>query len=116
MASKTVVHLIDDLDGRDIEDGQGRTIEFSYDGTSYSIDLSEKNAAAFDKAVAKYIEAATKLGRAGRGSVTPMRRSAKNTDIHPAAIRAWASSNGIDVSPRGRIKQEVVEQYREAMA
>jgi nucleoid-associated protein Lsr2 len=116
VSQKIQTIIIDDLDGRELVAGEGRTIEFAYDGTSYSIDLSDKNAAAFDKAVSKYIEAGTKLGRAGRGSVTPMRRSAKNTDIDTQAVRSWAEANGYEISARGRIKGEIVEAFREAMA
>lgn len=116
MASKTVTYLIDDLDQHDIPQGQGRTIEFSFDGTSYTIDLSDKNAAAFEKAVAKYVEAATRTGRAARGSVTAIHRGRKNEDVDNTAVRKWAESNGYEVSARGRIKAEVIEAFRAANA
>jgi Lsr2 len=32
----------------------------------------------------------------------------------PAAVRAWATGRGIEVSARGRIKADVVEQFRAA--
>jgi Lsr2 len=34
--------------------------------------------------------------------------------VDHAAVRAWAAANGVTVSPRGRIKDEVVEAYRAA--
>ena len=37
-------------------------------------------------------------------------RSKKDT-VDPSAVRAWAAENDIDVSPRGRIRQEVIDQY-----
>jgi hypothetical protein len=115
MSQKIQTIIIDDLDGHELAPGQGRTIEFAFDGTSYTIDLSDKNAAAFEKAISKYVGAGTKLGR-GRGSVTPMRRSKKNDEIDNQAVRSWAESNGYEVSSRGRIKAEIVEAFREAMA
>jgi hypothetical protein len=32
----------------------------------------------------------------------------------PAAVRAWANGRGIEANARGRIKAEVVEQFRAA--
>jgi hypothetical protein len=29
-------------------------------------------------------------------------------------VRAWAAANGLSVSPRGRIKDEVLQAYRDA--
>jgi hypothetical protein len=57
---------------------------------------------------------ARKVGRTG--TVSPMRRTRKNDEVDPAAVRAWAESNGIEVNARGRLRGEVVEQYRAAMA
>lgn len=108
--------IIDDIDGHELSAGQGRTIEFSFDGTTYSIDLSDKNAAAFEKAIGKYTQAATKLSRAGRNSATPTRRGKKNDDLDLSAVRAWAESNGYEVSSRGRVKGEIIDAFREAMA
>jgi amphi-Trp domain-containing protein len=34
--------------------------------------------------------------------------------VDQAAVRAWAAANGLTVSPRGRIKAEVVQAYRAA--
>lgn len=59
MAQRVITQLISDLSGEDIADGKGETIEFSYRGSSYSIDLTDKEAAGFDKAIAMYLEHAT---------------------------------------------------------
>ncbi|HEX2072803.1 MAG TPA: histone-like nucleoid-structuring protein Lsr2 [Geodermatophilus sp.] len=34
--------------------------------------------------------------------------------VDTAAVRAWAAANGLTVSPRGRIKDEVLKAYRAA--
>jgi hypothetical protein len=34
--------------------------------------------------------------------------------VDPAAVRAWAKGNGVEVSPRGRIKADVIEAFRAA--
>jgi hypothetical protein len=109
MATKTSVVLIDDLDGETPAD---TTVSFGLDGKSYEIDLSDDNAADFRDALSKYVSAGRKSGstRKARAALP-----SKTTDsIDPAAVRAWAKSQGIEVSPRGRIKSDVVEQFRAA--
>lgn len=53
MAKKveTIVTLVDDLDGGKAE----RTITFGFDGATYEIDLSKRNAAAFEKVLGPYL-------------------------------------------------------------
>jgi hypothetical protein len=115
MASRTIIELTDDLDG-----GKGaETVVFALDGRSYEIDLSAKNAKALRAALDTYVAAARRSGsrsssRAGaRGASRPPTRHT-TAGYDPAAVRAWAASNKITVSSRGRIKAEVLEQYRAA--
>jgi hypothetical protein len=114
MAKQTVVHMTDDIDGSEAT----QTVEFSYRGKSYSIDLNDANASDFDDALAPYISAAEKAGNtqssrsSGRRTTTSRQRSSSETD--PKAVRAWAEANGVSVSPRGRIKADILEQYRAA--
>src|ERR1700750_3335687 len=70
MARQVITTLIDDLDGKTAD----RTVEFSLDGVNYTIDLSETNAGKLRKALDPYINAGTRLGRAG--SRIPARRNA----------------------------------------
>lgn len=103
MAKKTVVSITDDIDGTE----NAETVTFSYDGKTYEIDLAEKNKAALEKALESFIKAAR---------VTSSRRSStsgtKSNKEELAAIRSWAKSNGIAVSERGRISNDVQEAYR----
>lgn len=43
MARRVVVQLVDDLDGREIEDDGGGTVTFALDQVSYEIDLSAQH-------------------------------------------------------------------------
>ncbi|MBB5832495.1 exonuclease domain-containing protein [Brachybacterium aquaticum] len=45
----------------------------------------------------------------------PTAPSVTANEISPAAVRAWARSQGIPVGDRGRLRAELVAQYREAM-
>src|SRR3954466_11771305 len=103
MALKQIVTLIDDLDGSEASG----TVTFAVDGSTYEIDLSEKNAAAFREALRRYMTAARKEGtqsQTGRNRVT----IASTGHSRNAEIRAWAHSNGHLVPARGRIPQSVV--------
>jgi hypothetical protein len=104
MATKVTIALEDDLDGGPADE----TVRFSIGGTAYQIDLNKKNARAFRKQLAPFIEHARKAGRRQRGPRTqPARRRSGD-------IRAWAKDHGITVSERGRIPAGVVEQYEAA--
>ncbi len=106
MASKTTVEFLDDVDGRPAAE----TLVFGIDGTNYEIDLSEKNAKALRKALELYVGAGRRTGgRLTRGTAKPVATGVDNT-----AVRAWAASNGIEVSARGRISGEVIDKYRAA--
>jgi hypothetical protein len=81
-------------------------------GAEYEIDLSKKNAAAFRRQLAPFVEHARRAGR------EPRRRAGRSAAgrERAAAIRAWAKEHGIPVSARGRIPADVVEQYETATA
>jgi hypothetical protein len=107
MAQKVTVELEDDLDGGPAEE----TVRFGVDGSDYEIDLSKKNAAAFRRTLAPFIEHARK---AGGGHRRPGRTAASRD--RSGGIRAWAKGQGIAVSERGRIPASVVAQYEAATA
>jgi nucleoid-associated protein Lsr2 len=86
------------------------TVRFAFDGTDYEIDLNAKNAAAFGKQLAPYLEHAR---RAGRAAARRTGRTAANRQ-RSGDIRAWAKEHGLAVSERGRIPASVVEQYHAA--
>jgi nucleoid-associated protein Lsr2 len=106
MAQKITVALEDDLDGGPADE----TVRFGIGGSEYEIDLSKKNATAFRRKLAPFIEHARK---AGRGSRSRPRRTASSRG-RSGGIRTWAKEQGITVSDRGRIPASVVEQYEAA--
>ena len=106
MAQKVTVALEDDLEGGAADE----TVRFGLDGTDYEIDLSTKNANAFRRKLAPFIDHARKTGRGPRRR--PGRSAASRE--RSGGIRAWAKEQGIAVSDRGRIPASVVEQYEAA--
>lgn len=108
MARKVQVMLVDDLDGGTAEE----TVTFAIDGTSYEIDLSSDNAAALRESIDRYVQAARKAGRGGtRTNRRPTATSQRSGREQNQAIREWAKGKGLQVSDRGRIPQEVIDQY-----
>ena len=110
MAKQIIHKLVDDLDGGDADE----TVKFALDGVQYEIDLSKANAEKLRESFARYVDAGTKVGRGGvvvggraargRGGATADREQNK-------AIREWAKKAGKDISDRGRIPQEIVDEF-----
>ncbi len=115
MAKKTVVTLIDDLDGSNIEEGKGRAVSFALDGKTYSIDLADKNIEKLEKALSPFIEKASRVANNSRGGGRV--RQGGGTGMTPDelnAVREWARANGHEVADRGRIKQSIIDEYNAA--
>ncbi|MFF8960438.1 Lsr2 family protein [Streptomyces sp. NPDC014894] len=113
MAQRVVVTLFDDIDGGEAAE----TVSFGLDGKSYEIDLNPANAKKLRKALAPYLAAGRKQaagsGRRGRTG-RPVTYTHTALEPAPAAVRAWAQSNKMDVPARGRIPRAVYEAFREA--
>lgn len=107
MAQKVSVTFACDYDSKEIPEGEHLTRAFSLDGRDYEIDLCEKHSQKFDEVLARFAERARRVtGRVTR----PKRRTAAHRQ-RSADIRAWAKTNGIAVSDRGRIPANVIRDY-----
>ena len=109
---RVTTELVDDLDNTVIAPGQGGTVTFALDGTSYEIDLGTDNTRALRDALAPFIARARSTGR--RASGARRTRSAGTSDT--AVVREWAQRNGYTVGDRGRIPAEIREAYAAAQS
>ena len=111
MARREIVVLEDDLDGGKADE----TVKFALDGVQYEIDLSDKNATKLRGAFADYISHSRRVGRGGvvvGGRAAARARGSAATDREQnKAIRTWAKRKGKAISDRGRIPQEIVDEY-----
>lgn len=107
MASRVITTLVDDVDGSEAQ----HSVPFSIGGTDYLIDLSDKNAAAFQKVLAPWIEKAQKLGKSGKGGKRGPLSLVHSDGPSASDVREWAESEGIPVSSRGRIPGEISDLY-----
>ena len=112
MAQRKITTLVDDIDGSEATE----TVTFGLDGATYEIDLNDAHAADLREVLAPFLSVARKVsgsgGRTRSVASTPRQRGA--SDVDPKAVRAWAEEHGVAVSPRGRIRSDVLEQYRAA--
>jgi hypothetical protein len=100
MAQKINVVMLDDIDGQPATE----TVQFSLDGKTFEIDLSEENAKIFRDSLSSYIEHA----RPSKIRTSKPRPSTSDS----AKVRAWAKEQGIHVNERGRIPESLMNEYR----
>ena len=112
MAQKTVVELVDDLDGGKADE----TVAFALDGVEFTIDLSSENAARLRDSLAEYVGHARRTGgRKGLAKQPGTRKSPTASEkADNQAIREWARSQGETIAERGRIPQALVTKFQEA--
>jgi hypothetical protein len=109
MARQTIVRLRDDIDGGEAAE----TVQFTWAGTAYEIDLSKEHAAAFGEAVAPYLRAARRV-RSGARRAGASRRSARPATSDVSAVRTWALEHGYAVSSRGRLPANIIAAFNAA--
>ena len=107
MARQVQVLLVDDLDGSKAD----RTVSFGIDGDQYEIDLNQANIDKLQEALAPFSEAARKV----RPTRSPRRGGRQGGSTGKSAlIREWARSQGMKVSERGRVSQEIIDAFEAA--
>jgi Lsr2 len=107
MAQRTQVVFTDDLDGSEAVG----TVRFALEGTSYELDLSQKNADQLAQSLEPCIAVARKT------SDGPARRTGKSSrpvGPRPQDVRAWAKDQGIDVKDKGRVPAELIVKFQAA--
>jgi Lsr2 len=107
MAQKVKVTVVCDLPHDGEVEGQ-ETVQFSFDGTAYEIDVCSKHAKELREKVGQYADHARKVsgggGRRRRPRTGPSRERS-------GEIRAWAKQRGYKVSERGRIPATIIQEY-----
>jgi Lsr2 len=107
MARQITEVLIDDIDGGNAS----VSVQFSYEGKSYAIDLNKRNAKKFDNTIKPWITAGR---RVAARSGAPRKSTTASDAAYLAKVRAWAKENGQAVSARGRIGQQALDAYEAA--
>ncbi|KUL64841.1 hypothetical protein ADL28_09165 [Streptomyces violaceusniger] len=103
MAKRVIVES--DLSG----EPDAETVAFSFDGISYTVDLTEGEKEEFSKLLSPYLDVAERVTNSGQTIPTQA-----TTGPDPAKVRAWAQENGIEVNAKGRVPHSVIAQYEKA--
>jgi hypothetical protein len=108
VAQKIQTLFIDDLDGSAAEG----TVRFGLDGTEYEIDLNAGHAKELRDALARYVDAARRVGSVRR----PLRGGRRGVagDLNAVEVREWARAQGIEVKDRGRVPADLIVKFRAA--
>lgn len=104
------VTYIDDMDGSAFAEGEGTAYDLSLSINGevhrYTLDLGAKNAAAFAKAMAPWLERAHEVAPRVSGNAKT------NGDAHH--IRSYAAENGVQVSTQGRLSAAAKTAWEDA--
>ncbi|WP_180936021.1 Lsr2 family DNA-binding protein [Nocardioides ungokensis] len=96
------------------EEVPGTTRRFAIDAFKTTADLCDE---CYEKEVGPLLEFLRSVTRTtiAKRPARPVNRSRKSK-LDSSAVRAWALENSIDVSPRGRIRQDVIDKYQAAQS
>ena len=103
MAIEYIKRYTDDFDNTPIDADDVHTLEFTFQGVSYQMHVSEDNYAKFAAAVQPFIEKASVTNYSGE-----VRRERNQR------IREYLRSQNIEVADTGRIPKHLVEKYEQA--
>lgn len=110
MAQKTIVKLIDDIDGSEADE----SLTFGLDGVEYEIDLTAERAEELRSQLNGWISHARRVPASRRNSRRTASTRVTNVGASANAVREWAKANGYEVSERGRIPADVREAFEAA--
>lgn len=116
MAKKEIVVRYDDVDGTELGDGEGATFQFTVDGQSYQLDLSEQHHRQFKADIGFWTSRATPIVHASSLLQRRRERRTRNAESRreSAAIRNWWATHPKGLpkfTSHGRIPSEVKAAY-----
>ena len=106
MARKEVTQYFDDVTGEVLDNSEVTTVDFSYKGSHYVIDLSEENAKKFDEEIQEWIKHAHRVARHSDSF-----KAKKPTRRDYPLVRKWLRDNNMVVSDKGRIPKHLLDMY-----
>jgi hypothetical protein len=108
----TKVITVDDVDGYDGEDVAKR--EFEVGDRKFTLDLGDGNFKRLGElldSLAPYLEKASEVKQAGRARKSGTDGGTRLRGYTNTDVRAWAGQEGVEVSARGKIADEVYEKF-----
>lgn len=101
----------DDTDGS----SDAEEVTFGLGDKRYAIDLAPTNREKLEKALQPFIDKAREVKGGSRPTVSARKGTSSGLSKEELdAVRQWARDNGMDVSDRGRVSQEIRDKYATA--
>jgi Lsr2. len=108
----TKVITVDDVDGYDGEDVAKR--EFEIGDRKFTLDLGDGNFKSLQEllaSLAPYLEKASEVKQAGRARKSATDGASRLRGYTNTDVRTWAGQEGVEISVRGKIADEVYEKF-----
>jgi hypothetical protein len=108
----TKVITVDDIDGYDGDDVAKR--QFEVGDAKFAIDLGDGNYKRLQElldALAPYLDKAVEVKQAGRARKSAADGATRLQGYTNTDVRTWAGQEGVEVSARGKISDEVYEKF-----
>lgn len=113
MAIEKIIVMRDDLDSKEITEGNGGEVSFAFQGQRYEMHLSKENEAKLAEALRPFIEKARHAGEnSPHGSSHAGAEDDKPYDLREA--RTWLREQGYELNQVGPLKAEFRKIYEEA--
>lgn len=109
MARKEGVQYFDDIDQSPLTQEELNVIRFSVNGANYIMELSSQHAQEFEQTISRYTSVARR-----DTETRARRRNVVENRVPTSIVRQWAISNGKTVAARGKVPQEIFDQYYQA--
>lgn len=112
MAIEKIIVMRDDLDSKEITEGNGGEVSFAFKGQRYEMHLSTENEAKLFEALRPFIEKARKANDSSNGAAPSGSGDEKPYDLREA--RKWLRENGHELNQVGPLRAEFRKIYEEA--
>ena len=107
MAKKFIEVLTSDLSGEQSEDVQ--TVKLGLDGRAYEVDLTAREREELDDVLRVYVAKARRAASAKKAGGKSAASAYSAQELK--AAREWLRLRGHEVSDRGRIKKELLDEW-----
>lgn len=87
------------------------TFRFGWMMSNYEIDLCPEHSDELNDTMERMVSGARRLGSPSRSVTVATPAPPARSQVSTPEVRAWAKKRGIEVSPKGRVADEVFEKY-----
>jgi len=112
MAKEIFYKVVSDLSKDVLEEGDVQTVQLGWKGSTFELDLSNREASELAELIEKYTSVGRKVTRSARGAASTS--APKSNKEYLAKVRNWALANDMPASARGRIAQSTIDAYEAA--